>query len=175
VLARRASSLLAACEDGRAADLCTGSGAIAAHLARSNPGASVVAVDIDALAVRCARSNGVRAVLGDLGAPLRSDAYHVVTVVAPYVPSDELRFLPADVQRYEPRDALDGGADGLDVIRRVVASASRVLRRGGWLLVEVGGGQDRALAPAFATCGFDAGVPWFDEDGDLRGIVARRR
>lgn len=157
----------------RAVDLCTGSGAIAAYLAASNPGASVVAVDDDKRAVSCARSNGLTVVLSDLGDALRGDAFDVVTAVAPYVPTDSLRFLPADVQSYEPKRALDGGGDGLDVVRRVVRCSSRILRKGGWLLLELGGRQDQALAPELGRSGFGPPRTWFDEDGDLRGLVAR--
>jgi release factor glutamine methyltransferase len=60
-------------------------------------------------------------------------------------------------------------------VRQVVAAAGRLLRPGGWLLVEVGGDQDTALAPALATAGFDPGEPWHDGEGDLRGVAARRR
>ena len=85
--------------------------------------------------------------MGDVGhLPLRPGAFDLVTAVAPYVPTGALRLLPADVQRYEPRRALDGGTDGLDLVRRVVEAAARLLRPGGWLLVEVGGDQDAALA-----------------------------
>ncbi|MFP3900178.1 MAG: N5-glutamine methyltransferase family protein [Acidimicrobiia bacterium] len=172
-LARRAGRLLPT--GGRAADLCTGAGAVAAHLAAECPAATVVGVDIDPRAVACARRNGVLAIVGDAGGPLRSGAFDLVTTVAPYVPTGELPFLPADVQRHEPRVALDGGHDGLDIVRRIVAAAARLLRPGGWLLAEVGGGQDRALSPTLAACGFEAATPWFDDDGDLRGIAARRR
>jgi release factor glutamine methyltransferase len=172
-LARRAAVLLGA-EEGRAVDLCTGAGAIAAHLAAEVPAAAVIAVDIDAGALSCARGNGVPALRADLDEALRPHVFDVVTAVAPYVPTGELRFLPADVQRHEPRLALDGGADGLDVVRRVVAAGARLLRPGGWLLVEVGADQDRALEPTLAACGFEAGEAWCDEDGDLRGLVARR-
>ncbi len=82
--------------------------------------------------------------------------------------------MPADVQRYEPRGALDGGADGLDVARRVVAAASRLLARGGWLLIELGGNQDEGLAPDLAAAGFRTVEAWHDEDGDLRGLAAQR-
>jgi release factor glutamine methyltransferase len=94
--------------------------------------------------------------------------------VAPYVPTAELRLLPADVQRHEPRLALDGGADGLDLVRRVIAAAADLLRSGGWLLVEVGGDQDAALTPTLTATGFDVVIPWWDDDGDLRGIASRR-
>ncbi|HET7234825.1 MAG TPA: HemK/PrmC family methyltransferase [Actinomycetota bacterium] len=171
-LARRASSLLAG-RGGRAVDLCTGAGAIAAHLMAEAPAATVIGVDIDPRAAACARRNGVRTVLGDLDRPLRADAFDLVTAVPPYVPTGELRLLPADVGRFEPRLALDGGSDGLDLARRVVVSAARLLRPGGWLLMELGGEQDRVLSPTLAASGFGHPRPWFDEDGDLRGLEAQ--
>ena len=171
-LATRAASLLP--PGGWAVDLCTGAGAVAAHLQAAVPAAAVVGVDIDRRAAACARANGVAVAVADLAEPLHGDArFDVVTAVAPYVPTDDLRFLPADVQRHEPRLALDGGADGLDQVRRVVAAAHRLLRPGGWLLQEAGGDQDAALAPALASAGFGEVTPWWDEDGDLRGIAAR--
>jgi release factor glutamine methyltransferase len=170
-LARRAATLLAG--GSRAADLCTGAGAIAASLLAAAPEAAVVGVDVDPRAVACARRNGVPAVVGDLGEPLRRRAFDVVTAVAPYVPTRGLRLLPADVQRYEPRLALDGGPDGLDLVRAVVDSAARLLRPGGWLLIELGGEQDRALSPALAGAGFGPVTTWSDQDGALRGLAAQ--
>jgi len=164
-LARRALSLLP--RHGQAVDLCTGSGAIAACLAGS---AGVVGVDIDPRAVACARANGVAAVLADVAdLPLPARAFDLVTAVAPYVPTPSLGLLPSDVQRYEPRRALDGGHDGLDVVRLVLAAAARLLRPGGWALLELGGDQDQALS----LPGFDAVRRWSDEDGYLRGLAAR--
>jgi release factor glutamine methyltransferase len=171
-LAYRAAGLLP--DGGFAVDLCTGAGAVAAYLVDQVPTASVIGVDIDVPATVCARSNGVWAVAGDLDTPLRgAGQFDVVTAVAPYVPTSQLRLLPSDVQRYEPRRALGGGDDGLDLVRRVVAAASRLLRPGGWMLLELGGAQDQALAPALAASGFDRSEPWWDEDGDLRGLAAR--
>lgn len=172
-LARRAAAALAASPDGRGVDLCTGSGALAVHLMESVPSATVVGVELDPRAVGCARRNGVRAVLADLDAPLRAGAFDVVTAVAPYVPTEEIRLLPADVQRYEPRPALDGGADGLHLVRRVISAAARLLRPDGQLLIEIGGRQDRLLSPALADAGFGAAAVWFDDEGDLRGLAAR--
>lgn len=139
------------------------------------PNAAVIGVDLDLAAVRCARRNGVSTILGDLGQSLCSRVFDVVTAVAPYVPTRELAFLPVDVQRYETRVALHGGADGLDIVREVVVSAGRLLRPGGWLLIEVGGEQDRLLAPTLAVCGFNPATSWYDEDGDLRGLVAQMK
>jgi len=173
-LARRASTLLAVAPGrGWAVDLCTGSGAIAAHLMAAVPPARVIGIDIDMRAARCARGNGVHVLVGDLDMALRPKAFDVVTAVAPYVPTGELRLLPADSQRYEPRLALDGGEGGLDVVRRLVVSAGRLLRPGGWLLTELGGEQDRALRPTLAASGFASAAPWFDDDGDLRGLAAQ--
>ncbi len=173
-LATRGAELLATCDrPSRAVDLCTGSGAVAVHLMAAVPVATVVAVDSDRLAADCARRNGVLTVIGDLGQPIARCAFDVVTAVAPYVPTTDLRFLPADVQRYEPRIALDGGSDGLDLVRRVVASAAGLLRPGGWLLTEVGNEQDRGLAATLEACGFGAAETWSDEDGDLRGLAAQ--
>lgn len=171
-LAFRAATLLAA-EGGRAVDLCTGAGAVAAHLIAAVPAATVIGVDIDERSARCARRNGVPVLVGDLAEPLRAGSVDIVTAVAPYVPTGSLRLLPADVQRYEPVVALDGGVDGLDVLRRIVVAASRLLRPGGWLLVEVGGDQDQALHPTLAASGFGLPMPWFDDDGDVRGVAAR--
>jgi release factor glutamine methyltransferase len=173
-LAERAAARLAATPGGRAVDLCTGSGAIAAHLRAAVPGAAVAGVDLDPRAVRNARRNGVPAVVGDLDRPpLRPGTCDVVTAVAPYVPTADIAYLPADVQRYEPRVALDGGDDGLALVRRVVGAAARLLRPGGRLLTEVGGAQDELLAPTLAAAGFGPATPWRDEDDDLRGIEAR--
>ncbi len=170
-LARRAGEALP--EGGWAADLCTGTGAIAAHLARSVRGAKVVGVDIDEAAVHCARRNGVAAAVGDVGRPLVADRFDVVVAVAPYVPSASLALLPRDARDHEPLTALDGGPDGLDLVRRIVEDAAHLLCREGWLFLEIGGDQDRALAPSLAAAGFTAARPWFDEDGDLRGLAAQ--
>jgi release factor glutamine methyltransferase len=172
-LARRAAALLP--DGGRAADLGTGCGAIAAHLRRVRPRATVVGVDLDGRAVASARSNGVPAIVGDVDAlPLWPGAFDVVTSVAPYVPTAAIALLPADVPRHEPRCALDGGEDGLAVVRRVVDAAARLLRPGGAVLTELGGDQDRLLRPALTAAGFAVAEPWHDEDGDLRGVVGRR-
>ena len=171
-LARRAATLLT--DNGRALDLCTGAGAVAAHLMARVPTAAVIGIDVDVRAAACARRNGVPTAVADLAEPLRShEGFDLVTAVAPYVPTGELRLLPVDVQRYEPRLALDGGADGLDLVRRVIAAAGRLLRPGGWLLIEAGSDQDEALAPTLAATAFDLVTPWLDDDGDLRGIASR--
>jgi release factor glutamine methyltransferase len=141
---------------------------------REVPSAHVVATDADPVAVACARRNGVVVVRASLGATLRDSAFDVITAVAPYVPTDDITLLPEDVRRHEPLEALDGGADGLDVVRALVADAARLLRPGGRLLTELGDDQDVLLAPALMANGFAPAEPWFDEEGDLRGIAVRR-
>ena len=150
-LARRAVALLPT--GGRALDLCTGAGAIAAHLAATDPTATVIGTDLDERAARCARRNGVTSVVADLAEPFRRTArFDVMTAVAPYVPTAAIALLPSDVQRHEPLLALDGGDDGLDLVRRVVRAAGELLRPGGHLLVEVGAGHDVALAEPLVDC-----------------------
>ncbi|MCU1379772.1 MAG: methyltransferase [Acidimicrobiales bacterium] len=113
-VACRAAALLP--DNGRAVDLCTGVGAVGAHLMAVVPTAAVIGIDVDVRAAANARRNGVAVAVADLAEPVRChEGVDVVTAVAPYVPTGELQLLSADVQRYEPRLALDGGADGLDL------------------------------------------------------------
>jgi release factor glutamine methyltransferase len=172
-LARRAAALLPT--GGRAADLCTGTGAVAVHLMTNHPTATVVGTELDERAARCARRNGVAVVVSDLGETFRpTPTFDIVTAVAPYVPTGAIALLPSDVRAHEPRLALDGGTDGLDLVRRVVETAGQILRPGGHLLVEVGADHDDLLAAPLERAGLGAVTPWFDEDGNLRGLVARR-
>jgi release factor glutamine methyltransferase len=174
-LALRAAELLP--EEGIAVDLCTGSGAIAAVLSARRPRARVLATDLDALACRCAADNGVEVRQGDLDEALADELagwVDVVTAVPPYVPSSSIAYLPRDVREREPLHALDGGPDGTLVLERVVAAAGRLLRPGGTLLVELGADQDRLISRSLAAAGFEAPSAIEDEEGDLRGLEARR-
>ncbi len=153
---------------GTAIDVCTGSGALAKVLMTHRPRARVVASDVDERAVACARSNGVDARLGDLFAPLDVTGVDVVAGVVPYVPTPHLPLLQRDTFTFEPELFYDGGADGTDILRRVLAEAPHVLRPGGALLLELGGRQASELDFAGYT---DVRVI-VDEDGDPRGIDA---
>ncbi len=172
-LAERAAHLLSS--DGRAIDLGTGSGAIARVLIERWPAASVLGTECDPVSARCARRNGVPVAGGDLfeGVPAAwAGTVDVVVGVLPYVPSDRLEYLPRDVRDFEPLAALDGGPDGLDVVRRAVTGARRWLRHGGHLLLEIGGDQPRALVPVLERGGV-AGIQIVaDDDGDPRRIEA---
>lgn len=123
-------------------DLCCGSGAVGAALVAALDRIELHAADIDPVAVRCARRNigaGGRVYEGDLYQPLPTTLRGRVDVLVanvPYVPTGQIDLLPAEARLYEPHMALDGGADGLDVLRRVSAAAPRWLAPGGHLLVE---------------------------------------
>ena len=156
-------------------DLCTGVGAIAAVLAAAVPTAQVLATELDENAVRCARRNGVDVFEGVLDDPLPREFAHrvdVLTAVVPYVPTDSLRLLPRDVQAFEPRRALDGGVDGTDLLAEVVRRSTRWLSPGGWLLLELGGGQAEPIGRLLHELGFEGLDVMADEDGDPRAICA---
>ncbi|MFD7712877.1 putative protein N(5)-glutamine methyltransferase [Streptomyces sp. NPDC059785] len=151
-------------------DLCCGSGAVGAALAAALGGVELHAADIDPAAVRCARRNvaafGGHVHEGDLFAALPGDLRGRVDVLAanvPYVPSGEVGLLPSEARDHEPLVALDGGTDGLDVLRRVAAEAPRWLAPGGLLLVETSELQAPAALDAFARAGLDTALSVSDE------------
>lgn len=129
-------------------DLCTGSGAIAVSVAFEREGARVFATELMPLTAEVARENAdhcgvadrVEVLLGDLLEPLPPELRGAVDVLVsnpPYVPTADLADLPAEVGGFEPRVALDGGVDGLDVARRIIAEARLWLRPGGLLAMEL--------------------------------------
>ncbi|MCI2417193.1 putative protein N(5)-glutamine methyltransferase [Saccharopolyspora sp. K220] len=140
-------------------DLCCGSGAVGAALAASLQDVRLYAADVDPRAVRCARRNIAGAgqvVEGDLYEPLPArlrGRVEILAVNAPYVPSGEVALMPAEARLHEPRVALDGGGDGLDVQRRVAAAAPRWLAPGGHLLIETSRRQARRSCELFARAG----------------------
>ena len=152
-LVDRALALLDGASTARVLDLCTGSAAIAITVAAERPGAVVDATELSTEAAAIARRNAgslgvderVRVLDGDLFSPLDSGArYDLIVANPPYIRRDELAALPRDVRAYEPAMALDGGDDGLDLIRRIVAEAPRHLAPRGHLLIEIG--HDQAAA-----------------------------
>lgn len=161
--------------DGTAVDLCTGSGAVAVLLRRARPRARILATDCDAAAVRCARSNGVEALCGDLFSPLLpglAGQVDLITAVAPYVPTSALSLLPRDSVNHEPRRALDGGPDGLTTIRRIAASAPTWLRPGGSLVLEHGQDQEGGVTSVLAAAGLHERSAILDRDGEACGSAA---
>lgn len=142
----------------RVADIGTGSGAIAIALKKERPAADVFAVDASPDALAVAQANAARLnqavtfVQGDLVAPL-DGRFDLVVSNPPYIPSQEIDTLPAEV-RNEPRMALDGGADGLDLVRRLVDGAGRVLADDGWLAMEIGAGQAETAMEILRQAGY---------------------
>lgn len=172
-LAERAAELLP--ERGAAIDVCTGSGAVAAVLQARHPSARVVGTDLDPASVACARRNGVDAYAGDLFDPLPDElagTTNVVVSVPPYVPTPELPLLQRDTFAFESPLAYDGGADGTDVLRRILAGSRRFLRPGGSVVLELGGRQPDVLEPELERLGYTGIRLITDEDGELRGLEA---
>lgn len=143
-----------------ALDLCTGSGCLAVLLARSFPRAAIDAADISADALKVARRNvesyrlrrRIRLVRSDLFGALRGRRYDLIVSNPPYVRTAAMRRLPPEYRR-EPEIALAGGADGLDLVRRILMSARAHLNPGGLLVVETGRNRP-ALERAFPRLGF---------------------
>jgi release factor glutamine methyltransferase len=165
----------------RVLDIGTGSGCLAITLALERPDVAIIATDVSRDALAIARANAARhgvdarvefretAFAGDL-----VDAVDLIVTNPPYVAEHDRGALSPDVRDYEPSLALFGGDDGLDVIRALVPHAARALRRGGWLVMEIGQGQAAAIEDIVRHAGFD----WHGTRNDLAGIprvvVARR-
>jgi release factor glutamine methyltransferase len=148
---------------GMALDVCTGSGCIAISLAAERPQATVVATDLSEDACALARENAqalgvaerLKVLQGNLYAPLPLDArFDVVASNPPYIATAEIPTLSAEVRR-EPHMALDGGPDGLVLIRKVIEGARRVLKPGGLLAMEIGETQGDAVRALLQAAGFD--------------------
>jgi release factor glutamine methyltransferase len=148
----------------RALDLCTGSGCVAVTLGRERPTACVFGADVSPDALAVARDNALRLGAynvawreGDLFAAVPSPPrFDLVTANPPYIAAGDLPSLMPDVRDHEPRLALEGGVDGLALVRRVVEGApARLVSPGGVLAVEVGAGQAAAAALLFEAAGFE--------------------
>jgi release factor glutamine methyltransferase len=159
-------------------DLCCGTGAVGLVTASRIPGLTLHAVDLDPAAVACATANlGDRGTvhLGDLDTPLPRSLRGTVDVLvanAPYVPTDAIATMPPEARDHEAAIALDGGADGLDVLRRVVTLAGGWLAPDGIVVVEVGDSQVPALTATARAAGLDVGVV-HDEDLGGTALVGR--
>jgi release factor glutamine methyltransferase len=161
-------------------DLCTGSGAVAIALKHECPGLEVWAADISEEALAIARGNAekllpgsIRFLQGDLfgaleNAPAKDKAegppFSFITANPPYIPSGEISALPPEVQ-HEPRLALDGGADGLSLIRRIIAEAPLWLEARGTLLLEADPGQAAAICGLMEARGFNSTAVFRDLAG----------
>ena len=171
-LVRRAAEL--AWPSAAVVDLCCGCGAVSTALAAAVEGLELYASDIELAAVHCARRN-----LGDRGEVYAGDLFQplplalmgrvdVLVVNAPYVPTDAIDMMPPEARLYEPRVALDGGPDGLDIARRICAEAPDWLVTGGQLLIETSSHQAPELAQIFSRSGLTARV---ETDEDLYATI----
>ena len=159
-------------------DLCCGSGAIAAAVTARRPDAEVHAVDIDEAAVRCAQRNLAAGAVhhGDLFAALPvalAGRIDVLVVNAPYVPTAQVALLPREAREHEPRLALDGGPDGLDLHRRIIGSAAGWLAPGGHLLIESSEQQADVSAGLMRAAGLTTRLA-HDDEIDGTAVVGRR-
>ena len=161
-------------------DVGTGTGCLAICLARALPGARVIATDISATALDVAVRNASRHDVIDRVSFVRtslltglSGPVGLIVSNPPYVPAANLPMLPPEVRDWEPRGALDGGADGLDTVRALLADAPRVLAPGGWLIMEFGFGQEDGIRRAVSRSALDLVAIRADLQGIPRTLVAR--
>ncbi len=164
----------------RVADLGIGTGCILAAILSERPGVTGVGVDLSADAARLAARNLARhapdraiVARGCWAEPLAAGRFDLVVSNPPYIETGDLAHLPAEVRR-DPSLALDGGADGLAAYRALIPSARRALRRGGWLCLEIGRGQDTAVVDLLAASGFVDMETRDDLAGITRVVIGRR-
>lgn len=163
-------------------DIGTGSGCIAVVLAMRLPRAQVAAVDVSPAALEVARRNAARhgveveMLLGSLLEPVRGRRFDLIVSNPPYIPGADIARLEPEVRDGDPRLALDGGPDGLDIYRRLVPGALEHLNPGGWLLVEVGAGQAARVAELFRmNDGYGEVMVAHDPGGIERVVGAARK
>jgi release factor glutamine methyltransferase len=163
------------------ADVGTGSGCIAVSLALARPDFSVVALDTSEAALELARENATALSVADRIAFVHAELCDAVEPESlagivtnpPYIPTAEVETLPRHIGEHEPRTALDGGPDGMDVIRVIVQDAAVALAPGGFLFMEIGATQDRAVAALCESVGFDDVAVLPDLSGRQRVVRGR--
>jgi len=175
LLARRAAAL--ATHGVTVVDLCCGSGAVGSVVRAVAPSVDLYAADIDPVAVGCARRNlGEHVFEGDLYDALPGKLWGAVDVIvanAPYVPTDDIALMPPEARDHEPRVTLDGGVDGLDVLRRIVRGAADWLTPTGHVLFEVSRSQVPAAEQLCRRAGL---VPLVATEDELHAtvVIAKR-
>jgi len=186
ILVEAALAVLRSCTAASVLDMCTGCGAVAIALKHESAAASghsipcldVWAADISEDALQVARHNAdslgcvITFLQGDLFEPLKNTGkkrFHLITANAPYIASGSIENLAAEVRR-EPRLALDGGTDGLEVIRRIIEDAPQYLEAGGFLLLEADPSQMAVIASLMKERGFCRIETYRDYSGQERVI-----
>jgi len=171
-LVEKVIELAARFEQPRIVDVGTGSGAIAVALAHEWLSAVITAIDLSSSALAIARENAkrnevdLRFLDGDLLAPVAGECFEIVVSNPPYVPSGDRATLSVEVREYEPALALFAGDDGLDVYRRLIPAAFGALVPGGYVALEIGYGQSKAITELLAKAGFEQ----IEFVPDLQGI-----
>lgn len=182
VLAEQAILLARAAGEGaRVLDLCAGSGCVGLAVAANVPGCRVVLADVSEAALKVCKQNVRRNELNARVTCVQADAlkkpdaalwdFDVITCNPPYIPSGDIAGLDVSVRDYEPRSALDGGADGLDFYRSIAAGWGSALRLGGSLLFEVGIGQAPAVEELMSRSGFTRIETYPDTQGIWRVVA----
>lgn len=161
-------------------DLCCGSGAIGISLAKRNPGLKVTATDSSAAAKALSQSNAKRnsvkieVLIGDLFTPLGHKKYDMIVSNPPYIPREVIGTLDDEVRRFEPQEALDGGPSGLDFYHKIITHAPGHLKKAGWLVMEIGHNQAKAVVKLLEETGaFDEIEVFKDLAQNDRTVVAQ--
>jgi release factor glutamine methyltransferase len=163
-------------------DLCTGSGAIGLSVAHQAPFVRVTCADLSNTAVAVTGENAaalgletrVEVLQGDLFAPVLGRTFNVIVSNPPYIPSGDIASLEPEVREYEPMEALDGGADGLDFYRIIAGCAPDYLNHRGYLVLEIGIGQGDDVAALMAEEFEDVRI-YEDFSGIERMVVGRKK
>ncbi|MHC1696529.1 MAG: peptide chain release factor N(5)-glutamine methyltransferase [Geobacteraceae bacterium] len=162
-------------------DIGVGSGCIAVALAKSCPAAQIYGVDFSPKALELARRNAdrhgvtVTVLQGSLFEPFAGRKFDLIVSNPPYIPTADLAGLQPEVRDYEPREALDGGADGLDYYRRIIPAAPDFLPQDGWLLLEVGSGEAPDVLEIFSTTGMFQELFSACDAGGVERVVGGRK
>ena len=164
-------------------DLGTGSGAIAVSLTKLSPSCKMVASDVSEEALEVSRENAAANGVGDRIEFILSDLFEripgrrkfdLVISNPPYVPSEDYDSLPPEV-RSEPKIALDGGQKGLEFYKKIIPDAAKRLDRGGYLILEIGYGQARAIKDLFKSAGSYGDIEILKDYNDIDRIVFAKR
>ena len=163
-------------------DIGTGSGCIAVSLAQQLPLSAVTAIDLSKEALTVARRNAERHgvaiefLQGSLCEPVRGRCFDLIVSNPPYIPSRDIDVLEPEVRDFDPRVALDGGLDGLDIYKVLIPAALHCLKPGGWLLVEIGTGQELDVKQLFRETGaFGDTISACDPGGIVRVVGGQQR
>ncbi len=162
-------------------DIGTGSGCIAISLQKRLSNAVVTATDISEAALTVARRNaekhgaGIEFLLGSLFVPVAGRLFDLIVSNPPYIPTADIDRLDQEVRDYDPRAALDGGNDGLDIYRSLIPASVEYLNPGGWLLVEIGIGQADDVSQLFRDTGSFCEPVIALDPGHIERVVGAKR